>query len=65
MLDTAFGWLAGDSLDARSPAYGQIRLAVQAIDLRVVHVGELRTQQVVQAAIAKPAANLGQFDDPG
>ena len=57
--------LARRPLGFPAPAYGQIRLAVQAVDLLVVHVGELRAQQVVQAAIAKPAANLGQFDDPG
>lgn len=30
----------------------------------MVHVWELRAQQVVQAAIAEPAPDLGQFNDP-
>ena len=45
-------------------AHGQVRLAIQPVDLLVVHVGKLRAQQIVQAAIAEPAADLGQFDDP-
>src|SRR5690606_18000319 len=48
---------------ARRPAdllatHGQVRLAIPAVDLLVVHNRVLRTQQVVQAAIAEPAARL-------
>ena len=46
-------------------AHGEAGLAVEPIDLLVVHVGELRAKQVVQAAIAEPAPDPGQFDNPG
>lgn len=48
-----------------APAHGEAGLAVEPVHLLVVHVGKLRAQQVVQAAITEPAPDLGQFDDPG
>ena len=56
--------LAGRPADLLATTHGQVRLAIQAIDLLVVHSRVLRTQQVVQAAIAEPAADLRQLDDP-
>ncbi len=55
--------LAGRPADLLATTHGQVRLAIQAVDLLVVHSRVLRTQQVVQAAIAEPAARLRQFDD--
>jgi len=57
--------LAGRTADLLAAAHGQVRLAIQAIDLLVVHVRVLQTQQVMQAAVAEPAARQRQFDDPG
>ena len=45
------------SLGLLASAHGEAGLAVEPVDLLVVHVGELRAQQVVQAAIAEPAAD--------
>lgn len=56
--------LAGRPARLLAAAHGQVRLAVQAVNLLVVHGWVLRAQQVVQAAIAEPAARLRQFDDP-
>lgn len=48
-----------------APTHTQLRLAVQAMDLLVVHLRKLRTQQVMQAAIAEAATRLRQFDQLG
>lgn len=49
--------------DLPASAYGEVRLAVQTIDLLVVHAGKLLVQQVMQTTIAEPASHLCQFDD--
>jgi hypothetical protein len=41
----------------------RIRGAVEALDALVVHVGVLRSQEIMNAPITEPAPGLGDIDD--
>jgi hypothetical protein len=55
--------LRGGPLGLLALAHGQVGFAVQAIHAFVVHAGKLRAQQIVDAAVAKATARLGDLDD--
>lgn len=44
---------------------GQVRSAIQPMNALVIHVGELRAQEVVDAPIVESPARLRNFDDGG